>query len=123
MEVTNIINTQELKKLTAGGDSYIRTKDGEVKGLAITKKKNPKAPNIITVSNKGPRIIKNAELLAKTTIAVPVYIKLGVNQWRYSGKYKVTRFSKSHEDILLYHGERPVNEIYGILFLEKKGID
>jgi hypothetical protein len=120
MEVTNIINTQELKERTAGGDSYIRTKDGEVKGLAITIKKNPKAPNIITVSNKGPRIIKNAELLAKTTIAVPVYIKLGVNQWRYSGKYKVKCFSKFQEDIMLYHGERPVNEIHGILFLEKE---
>ena len=39
MELTNIIMTQELKKRTAGGDSYIRTKDCMVKGLAITKQK------------------------------------------------------------------------------------
>ena len=119
MEMTNIINTQELKEKTAGGDSYIRTKDGVVKGLAITKKKNPQAPNIITVSNKGPRIIKNAELLAKTSTSVPVYIKLGTNQWKFKGRYKVVRFSKDVNDIELYHGNRSISEIYGILFLEK----
>ena len=119
MNLTKIYTTPELKELTAGGDSYIRTKNGEVKGLAITLKKNPKAPAVITVSNKGPIIIKNAELLAITTTPVPTYIKLGVNQWRYKGDYKVLRFSKTIADIKTYHGNRPESEIYGILFLEK----
>lgn len=119
MNSTIIYTTQELKGLTAGGDSYIRTKNGVVKGLAITKQKNPKAPTIITVSNKGPRIIKNAELLAITITPVPTYIKLGTNQWRYKGDYKVVSFSKALVDIKTYHGNRPENEIYGILFLEK----
>jgi hypothetical protein len=123
MEITNIINTEELKKRTAGGDSYIRTKDGEVKGLAITIKKNPKAPNIITVSNKGPRIIKNAELLANTKIAVPVYLKLGTNQWLFKGKYKVSNYSLDEADIKKHHGSRQIDEIHGILFLEKEQID
>ncbi len=118
MEITSkIYSTKELAKLTAGGDSYIRTKDGVVKGLAITKQKNPKAPKIITVS-KGPRIIKNAELLANTKVSVPTYIKLGVNQWIYKGMFKVIRFSKAISDISEYHGNRPVNDIYGIFFME-----
>jgi hypothetical protein len=117
-KVSKIYTTEELKNLTAGGDSYIRTKDGQVKGLAITKQKNPMAPKIITVS-KGPRIIKNAELLANTKLPVPTYIKLGVNQWRYAGDYKVIRFSQNTIDIKEYHGKRPENEIYGILFMEK----
>jgi hypothetical protein len=116
---SKIYTTNELKELTAGGDSYIRTKNGEVKGLAITKQKNPKAPNIITVSNKGPRIIKNAELLANTKTPVPTYMKLGINQWRYAGEYKVVRFSREIVDINKYHGKRPSNEIFGILFMEK----
>ena len=116
---SKIYTTNELKELTAGGDSYIRTKNGEVKGLAITRQKNPKAPNIITVSNKGPRIIKNAELLANTKTPVPTYMKLGTNQWRYAGEYKVVRFSREIEDVNKYHGKRPSNEIFGILFMEK----
>lgn len=118
MEATNIITTKEVAMRTAGGDSYIRTKQGVVKGLAITKQKNPKAPEIITVS-KGQRIINNAELLAATADPVPVYLKLGVNQWKFKGHYKVLRFSQNPKDIELYHGPRPINQIYGILFLEK----
>lgn len=119
MNATKIYTTEELKELTAGGDSYIRTKNGQVKGLAITRQKNPKAPEIITVSNKGPRIIKNAELLAISSTPVPIYIKLGINQWRYKGDYKVVRFSKAEVDIKTHHGNRLENDIYGILFLEK----
>lgn len=119
MNTTTIITTKELAKLTAGGDSYIRTKNNIVKGLAITKQKNPDAPEIITVSNKGPRIIKNAELLANTTEVVPIYKKLGVNQWQFKGNYKVNKFSKAVSDISKHHGNRPENEIYGILFMEK----
>jgi hypothetical protein len=118
-KVSKIYTTEELKNLTAGGDSYIRTKDGQVKGLAITKQKNPMAPKIITVS-KGPRIIKNAELLANTKLPVQTYIKLGVNQWRYAGDYKVSNYSLDRVDIEEYHGSREIEEIHGILFLEKE---
>ena len=120
MNPTSIISTKELAKLTAGGDSYIRTKNNVVKGLAITKKKNPDAPRIITVSNKGPRIVNNAKILAKTKEAIPTYIKLGVNQWMFKGNYKVVSFSQEKSDISEHHGNRPVEEIYGILFMEKE---
>ena len=118
---TNILTAKEVAKRTAGGESYIRTKEGKVMGLAITKKKNPKAPSIITVSN-GPLIMKNAELLANTKIAVPVYIKLGTNQWLYKGKYKVSNYSLDKADIEEYHGSRQIDEIHGILFLEKQRV-
>jgi hypothetical protein len=122
MQSTNILTTKEIAERTAGGDSYIRTKEGEVMGLAITKKKNPKAPSIITVS-KGPFIIKNAELLADTKIAVPVYLKLGTNQWLFKGKYKVSNYSLDEADIKKHHGSRQIDEIHGILFLEKEQIE
>ena len=119
MQSTNILTTKEVAARTAGGDSYVRTKEGKVMGLAITKKKNPKAPSIITVS-KGPFIVKNAELLANTKIPVPVYLKLGINQWLYKGKYKVLNYSLDKADIEEYHGSREIEEIHGILFLEKE---
>jgi hypothetical protein len=122
MQATNILTTKEVAERTAGGDSYVRTKEGKVMGLAITKKKNPKAPSIITVS-KGPFIVKNAELLANTKTPVPVYLKLGTNQWLYKGKYKVSNYSLGRVDIKEYHGGREIEEIHGILFLEKEQIE
>lgn len=41
------IDTQELASRLAGGDCYIRTKNGEVKGLAVTVRRNPEAPEVI----------------------------------------------------------------------------
>lgn len=118
MERPNIISTAELARRTAGGDSYIRTKDGEVMGVAITKKKNPKAPKVITVS-KGERIIKNAEILVATVNSFPVYLKLGVNQWLYKGEYIVERYSTETRDIRENCGNISEGEIHGILFLKK----
>lgn len=120
MQPTNILTKKEVDRKTAGGISYIRTKGNQIMGLAINKKKNPKAPNIITVSNKGGQIIKKAELLANCNHPFPVYLKLGDNQWIYKGQFILTRFSHESNDIQEYHGNRPVDEIYGILFLEKK---
>tara|TARA_B110000503_G_scaffold78214_1_gene120265 strand:- start:13333 stop:13695 length:363 start_codon:yes stop_codon:yes gene_type:complete len=119
MQSTNIISTKEVAKRTAGGDSYIRTKDGLVMGIAITKKKNTKAPSIITVT-KGPLIMKNADLLAETKIAVPVYLKLGTNQWLHKGNYKVIRYSLNIADKDEYKGSWDIDDIHGILFLEKE---
>jgi hypothetical protein len=51
---------------------------------------------------------------------VPVYLKLGTNQWLYKGKYKVFNYSLDKADIEEYHGSREIEEIHGILFLEKE---
>jgi hypothetical protein len=53
------ITTAELARRTAGGDDYIRTKDGEIKGLALRLDLNKKAPEIVVVG-KGPRIESRA---------------------------------------------------------------
>jgi len=53
----SILTTAELAKKLAGGDSYIRTKNNVVKGLAITTELNPEAPEVIVVGN-GDRIKK-----------------------------------------------------------------
>jgi hypothetical protein len=39
------ITTAELAALTAGGDDYIRTKNNEVRGLALRLDVNPRAPD------------------------------------------------------------------------------
>lgn len=113
------ITTSELAKTLAGGDSYIRTKNGEVKGLAITPEKNPEAPEIIIVG-KGPRITKNAKLLLNYNQYVPLFMKKGVNSWEYKGKFKAMKYDQSHNTVEKYRKHRNSDTVDGILFLKQK---
>lgn len=49
MKVGEFYTAEEVEKKTAGGYSFIRVKNKVVRGLAITFKKNPEAPNIVIV--------------------------------------------------------------------------
>ncbi|MBK5152388.1 DUF3883 domain-containing protein [Burkholderia sp. R-69608] len=111
------INTAELARLTAGGDDYIRTKDGEVKGLALRLDLNEGAPEVIVVG-KGPRIEHRARLLLDTSHAVPAYVKRGTNAWEYLGEYRATAYRTDRSAIEQYRGERSADDVAGILFLE-----
>jgi len=117
-----LISTKELAKLLAGGDSYVRTKNGVVKGLAITTKKNPEAPAIIVVGI-GPRIESNARLLSETTSAVPVYIKQATNKWSYAGMYKFKNYLQDEKSIKKYCNYKNSNDVSGIIFLEQANND
>lgn len=112
------ITTAELARRTAGGDDYIRTKDGEVKGLALRLDLNDKAPEIVVVG-KGPRIEARAQLFLASSVSVPTYVKRGTNAWELIGDYRAVAYMTDSASIHLYSGERPINEIAGILFLER----
>ena len=112
--------TKEVAAKTAGGDSYIRTKNNVVRGLAITLDKNPEAPDYVIVGD-GVRIKENAELFSRTITPVKTFVKHDTDKWAYVGRYKVKTYSKSHEVIEKHRKHRPRNRVSGILFLEKKG--
>lgn len=114
---TMLIDTKTLAAITAGGDSYIRTKAGEVKGLALRCDLNPAAPEIIVVG-RGPQIERRAELLLATNHGVPTYIKEFADSWRYVGKYRATSYRTNAQAIAKYRGDRPAQNVAGILFLE-----
>ncbi|MCT7944161.1 DUF3883 domain-containing protein [Shewanella septentrionalis] len=111
-----ILTTPELAEKLAGGDSYIRTKDNVVKGLAITTELNPEAPEVIVVGN-GPRIKANARLFLEQQEYVPVYLKQAVNAWKFLGKYKADRYSQDPKVIEQHRQHRPSEKVDGILFL------
>ncbi|WP_179258548.1 DUF3883 domain-containing protein [Caballeronia sordidicola] len=117
MKHASSIDAAELARLTAGGDDYIRTKDGEVKGLALRLDLNEEAPEVIVVG-KGPRIEHRAKLLLDTPYAVPTYVKRGTNAWEYLGEYRATAYRTGRSTIEQYRGERRADDIAGILFLE-----
>ena len=52
---SKIYTTKELAELTAGGDSYIRTKGGLVKGLAITNHLLPQPPRLLCQPPQPPQ--------------------------------------------------------------------
>lgn len=113
------ITTAELARITAGGDGYIRTSKNQVVGLALTKKKNPDAPEIV-VFGRGPRIERTAELLLEQGRAVPTYMKEGTKNWVYVGNYKAKRISRAVKDIAEFGASRPDGSVAGILFLERQ---
>lgn len=112
------IDTQELASRLAGGDCYIRTKNGEVKGLAVTVRRNPEAPEVIIVGNK-PNVRARAERFTESGKAVPLYIKQDVNAWAYRGEYRAKAFARDLATINAYCQHRSAESIAGILFLEE----
>ncbi len=113
-----ILTTDEIAEKLAGGQSYIRTKDGDVKGLAIRKDKNPEASDIILVGT-GPKIVANAHLYLRSGKYVPVFIKRDVNKWEYVGDYKAVKYCRDAETIEKHRHHRLAENVDGILFLEK----
>lgn len=110
------LTTDELALELAGGDSYIRTKNNIVRGLAVTTDKNPEAPEIIVVG-KGVRIIANAKLFLEQQQYVPVYVKQSVNTWRFLGSYKADNYSQDPKVIEKHRKHRTLDSVDGILFL------
>jgi hypothetical protein len=117
-----VVTTAKLAQELAGGDSYIRTKDGKVLGLAVDPRKNPDAPAIIVVG-KGPLIESRAALFMGCGHAVPVYVKEGTNAWRWEGRFAAVAYKKDAETIGRHRGSRRLSEIAGILFLKREELD
>lgn len=111
------ISTDELQLRTAGGDNYIRTKDGIVKGLAIDPQRNPNAPGVIIVG-KGKTIEARAKLFVKSGVATPTYMKRNINAWEHVGNYRATQYKTDPETIKNHCGVRDPERVAGILFLE-----
>ena len=112
------ITTAELAIRTAGGDDYIRTKGGEVKGLALNPSLNHDAPNVV-VAGKGPRIEARAKLFVESGLTVPTYMKRGTNAWELIGNYRAIEYKTDSATIRKHRGDRPLDEVAGILFLER----
>lgn len=113
------ITTAQLRKATAGGDSYIRTRNNLVVGLALRPDLNPAAPGVVLVG-RGPRIVAAADLFHKQGHAVPTFIKDGVNDWRFVGRYRAARLSRTARDIATYGASRPIGSVAAVLFLEQE---
>ena len=115
-----VLTTAELAQATAGGDDYIRTKDNEVRGLALRLDLNPDAPDVV-VFGKGPRIEARAQRMFESGLAVPAYLKRDTNAWEYLGEYRATALRRDKATIQRYSTHRRSGTVAGVLFLEAVG--
>lgn len=111
------ITTAELAIRTAGGDDYIRTKDNQVKGLALSKKLNTEAPEYVVVG-KGQNIQARAKRFLDSGVAVPTYLKIDTNAWELAGTYRAVEYLTDHASIQKHCHPRSADDVAGILRLE-----
>lgn len=60
----------------------------------FTMEMNPRAPYEILVGNP-PGVLEKAELLVQQGGVIPVFIKAGINRWRYHGPMEVVGLTKN----------------------------
>lgn len=116
--MTKLITTKQLAAATAGGDNAIRTKKGQVVGLALRLDMNPDAPYVIIV-RKGVQRERRAQLATIQDCHVPTYIKRDTDAWEYIGDYGPYVFKTDVSTIQKLAKHRKPNSVAGGLFLDE----
>lgn len=83
-----------------GGDAksgtYLPQSQQTILCGCFTIEMNPEAPEWILIGNKN-KVIKKAERLESQGGSIPVFLKLGTNQWEYQGQYELVTYSRAPE--------------------------
>jgi hypothetical protein len=92
------------------------TRGGHVVGVCFVKKMNPNGPNVILVG-RGRDKEKAASLLASQQDAVPVFVKIEKNSWKYLGLFRAQRYDPfPHKE---YVDASRRTDVVGTLFLSE----
>lgn len=76
--------------------SYLPDRYGKVLCACLSPDMNANAPNVILVGDHIG-VLRCGKMLSKQKGAIPVFIKHGVNDWRYAGMYEVERSTVAGE--------------------------
>ena len=105
--VVGQIYTHDFICQTYGGDakggSYLPQSNNKILCGCFTpdmndrKKSDNGMPECILVGNH-PRVLAKAQKLAKQGGSIPVFLKLGTNQWKYLGIYELEKYSEDPVD-------------------------
>jgi hypothetical protein len=77
---------------------YLPQVNGKVVCACLRQDYNPKVPMVI-LAGLGPRVRKWAEILCTQNGAIPVFVKQKPNKWKYTGNFKVEKFSTNVQEI------------------------
>jgi hypothetical protein len=108
-------------ELPGTGHGYVRFKDGRVVCANLKPELNPDAPEVILVG-QGPLREKWAKMLCDQdhSIALEVYLKKGVNKWKYEGDFVVENWSEAKEEIQQHETRANRCDVFRIINLRKK---
>jgi hypothetical protein len=116
------IYTHDFICQTFGGDAksgtYLPQSQQTILCGCFTTTMNPEAPECILVGN-GPRILSKAEKFAAQGGAIPVFLKLGTNQWEYKGRFELRSFTKNPSDFEAKAVAADRNDVVAALFFRR----
>ncbi len=99
--------------------SYLPTFDGKVVCACLSEALNPRAPEVVLVGS-GKDVVGTAEVLGNQTDPIPVFMKEGVNSWRYEGMYVSGGFKTDATTIQKESVNSGRENLAGILYLNKR---
>ncbi|MCX7175607.1 MAG: hypothetical protein NT159_17105 [Proteobacteria bacterium] len=102
----------------AKGGTYLPQSQQSILCGCFTTTLNPEAPECVLVGN-GPRILAKAEKLAVQGGSIPVFLKIGTNQWVYKGRFELASFSKSPSDFEAKAVAADRNDVAAALFFRR----
>lgn len=77
---------------------YLRERKGRIVCACLRADLNPSAPWEILVGQEESQI-RQAEVLARESMPIPVFIKEAVDQWEYWGEFQFERCEKDQDKI------------------------
>ena len=99
--------------------SYLPTVGRRVVCGAFTRHLNPEVPNVV-LAGIGPTIERSAEIFARQSTSVPVFVKKIVNVWEYVGEYRVRQLSRDSRVIAdRARAAGRIGEVSLVLFLDR----
>jgi len=102
----------------AKGGTYLPQIGQQIQCGCFTTVLNPEAPEIVLVGN-GPKIVGKARKLAAQGGSIPVFLKVGINQWLYQGMFQLVSFSEDPADFDAKAALADRNDVAAILTFKK----
>jgi hypothetical protein len=114
--------TRDQIHAAVGGDkvSYLPTRNGSVLAACLTRRLNPRVPEVI-LCGRGPRIARSGDILASQVGAIPVFTKNATNRWQYHGEYVVASSHVAGADFekLIANSGRPASDVSRVIVMKR----
>jgi hypothetical protein len=105
--------------LGGGLQDYLPHCDGRVVAVCVTPEMNPSAPEVLLVGS-GEDVQRYGAVLAAQRQALPVFLKLGANEWQYRGQYLVTGSSTAPEEVARWATASGRGDVTRVVFIQHR---
>lgn len=99
---------------------YLRERNGHIVCACLRADLNPSAPWEILVGKEESHI-RQAELLARESRPIPVFVKEAVDQWEYWGQFQFERYEKDQDKIRPMLPQNRIENTSMVIYLAEVG--